>query len=91
MVLAAERKESVVHTLIDAGMTRGQAANVPMVDRETQLIFLRRVDHVLQAGPFSARAHWRPFFIAQMESGHVNHLMDLDEHLFRANPVMPIF
>lgn len=52
MVLAAERKGSVVHTMIDAGMTRRQAANVPVVDRETQLIS-RRVDQGLEEGPSS--------------------------------------
>jgi hypothetical protein len=91
LVLAAERKGSVVHTMIDAGMTRGHANNLPIVEKAIQFVFLRRRDQYSQSNPFAACAHWQIAFIAETDGRNVKRVIDLDQKLFRGNPVMPVF
>ena len=90
LVQAMRGKRPVVHVLTDAGMTPPRARNLPLTDRGMELVFSR-----LQEGhptePFSTSVRWQPAFIAEMNGGKVSHVINLDQHLFIGNPVMPLF
>lgn len=83
-------KPSAIHVMIDAGMTRRQAKDLPLADKGIKLIFLQRKDQPAQ-DPFEAGARWQPIFLAELDAGKVLHVLDLSEESFQGNPVMPIF
>jgi protein-S-isoprenylcysteine O-methyltransferase Ste14 len=91
LIQATNRRASVVHTMIDAGMMRRQAKDLPLAEEGTQLVFLQGKYEHLQNNPFEASARWQPVFIAELDGRRVVRVLDLDETLFRGNPVMPIF
>ena len=91
LVQAANRKASIVHTMIDAGMIRSQARSLPVTEKGIQLIFLERKDQDPGKGPFEASARWQPVFIAELDGRSLSRVIGLDESWFRGNPVMPIF
>ena len=47
----AEGKPSLVHVMIDAGMMRTQARNLPLAEKGVKLVFLRRKDQYSTKGP----------------------------------------
>ena len=77
--------------MIDAGMMRAQAKNLPLVEKGVKLVFLQRKDQYLDKGPFEAGVRWQPVFIAEVEGQRVSRLIDLNQASFSGNPVMPIF
>ena len=91
LVQAANRKASIVHTMIDAGMTRSQARNLTIAEQGVQLVFLERKDQHPEENPFQTGARWQPVFIAEVDGGSVSRVIGLDQSWFRGNPVMPIF
>ena len=91
LVQATEGKPSVVHVMIDAGMMRAQAKNLPLAEKGVKLVFLQRKDQYLDKGPFEAGVRWQPVFIAEVEGQRVSRLIDLNQASFSGNPVMPIF
>jgi len=91
LVQATEGKPSVVHVMIDAGMMRAQAKNLPLAEKGVKLVFLQRKDQYLDKGPFEAGVRWQPVFIAEVEGQRVLRLIDLNQASFPGNPLMPIF
>ena len=90
LIQAAEGNASVVHVMVDAGMTRRQAKNLALAGKGIKLVFLQRKDQLAQ-DPFGARARWQPVFIADMDGQRVSQILDLQEAVFQGKPVMPIF
>jgi protein-S-isoprenylcysteine O-methyltransferase Ste14 len=90
LVQLTEGKPSVLHVMIDAGMTRRQAKDLPLADKGLKMIFLQRKDQRAR-GPFQPGARWQPIFVAELDGGQVSHVLDVNEELFQGNPVMPIF
>jgi protein-S-isoprenylcysteine O-methyltransferase Ste14 len=91
LVQAADGKASVVHVMIDAGMTPGHAKNLPLAEKGIKLVFLQRKDQHAQKDPFEAGARWQPVFIAELDGRKVSHILDLAQALFQGNPLMPVF
>ena len=91
LVLATEGKRSVMHVMIDAGMTRAGAKNLPLVEKGIKLVFLRRRNQDANEDPFEAGVRWQPAFIVEMADSRLSRVLDLHEKVFRANPIMPIF
>src|SRR5438128_11565532 len=91
LVQATEGKPSVVHVMIDAGMMRAQAKNLPLVEKGVKLVFLQRKDQYLDKGPFEAGVRWQPAFIVEVDGQRVSRLIDLNQASFPGNPLMPIF
>jgi protein-S-isoprenylcysteine O-methyltransferase Ste14 len=85
-----EGHRPVVHVMIDAGMTRSNAKNLPLAEQGINLVFSRRKD-TEHKGPFSTRARWQPILIAGMKGEKISRVLDLDQGLFLGNPVMPVF
>jgi hypothetical protein len=65
LVQVMEGRPSVVHVMIDAGMTRTQARNLPLAEKGVKLVFLRPKDQYSNKGPFDAGARWQPAFIVE--------------------------
>jgi len=84
-------KRPVVHTMIDAGMTRRKAEDLNLSKQGVELVFSRPKDGLAWEQLFSASVRWQPAFIAEMNGGKVSHVINLDQHLFIGNPVMPLF
>jgi len=91
LVQATDGKPSVVHVMIDAGMMRAQAKNLPLAEKGIKLVFLQRKDQYLDKGPFEAGVRWQPAFIVEVEGQRVSRLIDLNQVSFPGNPLMPIF
>lgn len=91
LVQAVQGKRSVVHVLIDAGMTPPRARSLPLTDHGVKLVFSQPKDTLAPKLPFGTSVRWQPAFIAEMNGGKVSHVINLDQHLFIGNPVMPIF
>jgi protein-S-isoprenylcysteine O-methyltransferase Ste14 len=91
LVQAMQGKRAVVHTMIDAGMARPRAKDLPLTDHGVKLVFSRRKDGFGQDRPFGAWARWQPVFVAEMSGGKVSRVVTLDHGLFMGNPVMPVF
>jgi hypothetical protein len=88
---ATEGKPSVVHVMIDAGMLRAKAKNLPLAEKGVKLVFLQRKDQYSHKDPFAAGVRWQPAFIVELEGQRVSRLIDLDQTSFPGNPLMPIF
>jgi protein-S-isoprenylcysteine O-methyltransferase Ste14 len=91
LVQAMSGKRPFVHTLIDAGMMPSKARNMPLTEKGVKLVFSRPKGGLREEQPFSPSVRWQPIFLAEMDQGKVSRVMDLDEHLFVGNPVMPVF
>lgn len=92
LVQVMDGKAAVVHVLIDAGMTRIRARNLPIAEKGVKLVFSRRKDHDAHDAPFNIRARWQPAFIAEMSwQRKISGVIELDQGSFPGNPVMPIF
>ncbi len=91
LVQATDGKPSVVHVMIDAGMMRAQAKNLPLAEKGIKLVFLQRKDQYLDKGPFEAGVRWQRAFIVEVEGQRVSRLIDLNQASFPGNPLMPIF
>jgi protein-S-isoprenylcysteine O-methyltransferase Ste14 len=91
LVQAMEGKPSVVHVMIDAGMTRGQAKNLPLAEKGVKLVFLQRKDRDAHRDPFKAGVRWQPAFIVELDGRRVTRVVDLNQASFPGNPLMPIF
>lgn len=91
LVQAMQGKRSVVHVLIDAGMTPPRARSVPLTDQGVKLVFSQPKDALARNLPFGASVRWQPAFIAEMDEGKVSHVLPVEQSLFVGNPVMPIF
>src|SRR5258708_5207713 len=89
LVLVAEGKGKVIHVMIDAGMTRRRAQDLPLAESGVKLVILQRKDRA-HTGPFSTEARWRPAFVAEMDGERISRVVALDEGLFLGNPVMPV-
>ena len=90
LVQAMQGKRPVVHTMIDAGMTRRNAEDLNLGKQGVKLVFSRPKGE-LQEQPFSSSVRWQPLFVAEMYDGKVSHVETLDQRLFIGNPVMPVF
>jgi protein-S-isoprenylcysteine O-methyltransferase Ste14 len=86
-----EGKPSVVHVMIDAGMTRTQARSLPLAEKGIKLVFSRRKDQYSNTGPFDAGVRWQPAFIVEMDGQRPSRVVDLDQASFPGNPLTPIF
>lgn len=92
LVQAMDGKAPVVHVLIDAGMMRVRAKNLPLAEKGVKLVFSRRKDHDAHDDPFNIRARWQPAFIIEMSpQRNISGVIELDQGSFLGNPVMPIF
>jgi hypothetical protein len=91
LMQATEGKPSVVHVMIDAGMLRAKAKNLPLAEKGVKLVFLQRKDQYSGKDPFAAGVRWQPAFIVELEGQRVSRLIDLDQTSFPGNPLMPIF
>jgi hypothetical protein len=91
LVQAMQGKRPVVHTMIDAGMTRRKAEDLNLAKQGVKLVFSRPKGGLAQEQPFGTSARWQPAFIAEMNDGKVSHVITLDQHVFIGNPVMPVF
>ena len=91
LVQITEGRPSVVHVMIDAGMTRARAKSLPLAEKGVKLVFLRRKDQYSNKGSFDAGVRWQPAFIVEMDDQRVLRLVDLDQASFPGNPLMPIF
>jgi hypothetical protein len=81
----------VVHVMIDAGMTRISAKNLPLSEKGIKLVFSRRVDRRAHEAPFSIRARWQPVLVAEMNGQKISRVIELNQGSFLGNPVMPVF
>jgi hypothetical protein len=87
-----EGKSPLVHTMIDAGMTRANARNLQLTDQGTKIVVLHRTNAFTPNGdPFSVREVWQPIFIVEINENRISRVLELNSYLFPANPVMPIF
>jgi protein-S-isoprenylcysteine O-methyltransferase Ste14 len=91
LVQAMQGKRAVVHTMIDAGMTRRKAEDLNLAKQGVKLVFSRPKDGLAREQPFSTSVRWQPDFIAEMNDGKVSNGMTLHQGLFVGNPVMPVF
>ena len=91
LVQAMQGKRPVIHVMIDAGMTRATAKNMPLADEGVKLVFSRQKGGLAQENPFGTWVRWQPVFVAEMNDGKVSHVMTLNQGLFVGNPVMPVF
>lgn len=91
LVQAVEGKGHVIHVMIDAGMTRASAQDLPLTKEGVKLVYSRRRDSSENDGPFSTRARWQPIAVAELDDQKVSRVIELDHALFLGNPVMPIF
>lgn len=90
LVQATEGKPSVLHVMIDAGMTRVQAKTLPLAEKGFKLVFLDNNQRA-QDNPFAPSVRWQPVFIVEMDGLRVWRVVDLNQASFRGNPLMPIF
>jgi protein-S-isoprenylcysteine O-methyltransferase Ste14 len=91
LMQAMDGKPRVVHVMIDAGMTRISAKNLPLSEKGIKLVFSRRVDRPAHEDPFSIRARWQPVLVAEMNGQKISRVIELNQGSFLGNPVMPIF
>jgi hypothetical protein len=91
MMQVMDGKSRVVHVMIDAGMTRMSAKNLPLAEKGIKLVFSRRKDGPSHGDPFSIRARWQPVFIAEMNGQKTSRVIELNQGSFLGNPVMPVF
>jgi protein-S-isoprenylcysteine O-methyltransferase Ste14 len=91
LVLVTEGRPSVLHVMIDAGMMRAEAKNLAVSEKGVKLIFLRQRYQGSNMDPFEAGLRWQPAFIVEMADGRLSRVLDLQEAVFQANPIMPIF
>jgi protein-S-isoprenylcysteine O-methyltransferase Ste14 len=92
LVQVMEGKSQLVHTMIDAGMTRANARNLQLTDQGTKIVVLHRTNAFTpNDDPFSAREVWQPILVVEITENRISRVLELDSHLFPANPVMPIF
>lgn len=84
-------KPPLVHAMIDAGMMPSKARNMPLTEKGVKLLFSRPKGGLREEQPLSASVRWQPVFLVEIDQGKVSQVMDLDEHLFVGNPVMPVF
>ena len=83
-------KGSVVHTLMDAGMTHQQAGNLNLTPAGMKLVFSKEAQGFGQQ-PFGTRMRWQPALIVEMSDRAVFNKIALEPSWFSGNPVMPIF
>jgi protein-S-isoprenylcysteine O-methyltransferase Ste14 len=83
-------KGSVVHTLIDAGMTHQQARRLNLAQTGMKLVFSKQAGE-FHAQPFSPLIRWRPVAIVELDKSSASNLIRLERDWFSGNPVMPIF
>jgi len=91
LIQAMDGKPRVVHVMIDAGMTRMSAKNLPLSEKGIKLVFSRRVDRPAHEAPFSIRARWQPVLVAEMNGQKISRVIELNQGSFLGNPVMPVF
>jgi len=91
LIQAMDGKPRVVHVMIDAGMTRITAKDLPLADKGIKLVFCRRKEGPSHEDPFSIRAHWQPVFVAEMNGQKTSRVIELSQSSFLGNPVMPVF
>jgi len=91
LVQAMDGKRQVVHVMIDAGMTRISAKDLPLSEKGIKLVFSRRVDRPAHEDPFSIRARWQPVLVAEMNGQKISRVIELNQGSFLGNPVMPVF
>ena len=91
LMQAMDGKPRVIHVMIDAGMTRTSAKNLPLAEKGIKLVFSRRKDGPSHGDPFSIRARWQPVFIAEMNGQKTSRVIELHQGSFLGNPVMPVF
>ncbi len=87
LVQAMEGSSSVVHSMIDAGMTRSSAKQLPLHREGLKLVFSRRKPGPGGGDPFGISVRWQPVFVAENYEWHMPYAIDLDPHLFLGNPV----
>jgi hypothetical protein len=86
-----EGKPRVVHVMIDAGMTRISGKTLPLSEKGIKLVFSQRLDRSANEDPFSIRANWQPFLVAEMNGQKLSRVIEVNQGSFLGNPVMPIF
>ncbi len=91
LIQAMDGKPRVVHVMIDAGMTRMSAKNLPLSRKGIKLVLSRSVDRPAYEAPFSIRARWQPVLVAEMNGQKISRVIELNEGSFLGNPVMPVF
>lgn len=91
LIQAMDGKQRVVHVMIDAGMTRISAKDLPLTEKGIKLVFSRHKDGPWHDDPFSIRAHWQPVFVAEMNGQKTSRVIELNQSSFLGNPVMPVF
>src|SRR5439155_20626846 len=60
LVQEMQGKRAVVHTMIDAGMTRRKAEDLKLAKQGVKLVFSRPKDGLAQKQPFSTSMRWQP-------------------------------
>ena len=83
-------KGSVVHTLMDAGMTHKQAGDLHLTPAGMKLVFSKEAEG-LGHQPFGTRTRWQPALIVEMSDRTVLNKIVVAPSWFPGNPVMPIF
>ena len=91
LVQAMQGKRPVLHTMIDAGMTRRNAEDLNLGKQGVKLVFSRPKGGIAHDQPFSTWVRWQPVFVAEMNDGKVSRVETLGQGLFVGNPVMPVF
>ena len=91
LVEAMEGKRSVVHVMIDAGVTAPKARSMALSEHGVKLVFSRQKTALTEQDPFGSRARWQPALVAEIDNGKLVHVMAVDPGLFVGNPVMPTF
>jgi protein-S-isoprenylcysteine O-methyltransferase Ste14 len=91
LMQAMDGKPRVVHVMIDAGMTRISAKNLPLSEKGIKLVFSRRMDRLSHQDPFSIGARWQPICIAEMNGQKISRVIELNQGSLLGNPVMPVF
>jgi hypothetical protein len=91
LVQTMDGKSRVGHEMIDAGMTRISAKNLPLSEKGMKLVFSRRMDRFAQEDPFSIRVRWQPVLVAEMSGQKMWRVIELNQGSFLGNPVMPVF
>jgi len=91
LVQAMQGKRTVVHVMIDAGMTRQTAQDLKLVKEGVKLVFSRSQGGSVLEQPFGSSVRWHPAFVAEMNDGRVSDVLPIEKNHFVGNPVMPVF
>jgi protein-S-isoprenylcysteine O-methyltransferase Ste14 len=90
LVQVMQGKASVVHAMMDAGMTHRQAGDLDLAKDGMKFVISQQEGGFAEQ-PFGTRMRWQPALIVEMNEHKVSNIIALERAWFSGNPVMPLF